>query len=506
MVPANEEVLTWDIKKGELLARWRDPKCKSEVSCIAQSKTDRDVFAVGYADGSIRLWDCKTATVIISFNGHRSAVSTMSFDRSGTRLASGSKDAHIIVWDLIAEVGLYRLRGHKDAVTKIEFLRGEDGALGGSTDGWLLSTGKDALIKLWDLETQHCVETHVAHHGECWTMAVSPDQRGCITAGNDGELKVWGIDTSALSTRAKGDSDCLIPRGTLHRQSKDRATSVTFHPTSNFVASHGADKNVEIWRIRTEDEVKKALKRKRKRKETKADKSAGAEDKPDEDAPETLAAAEVGDVFVSYVTLRTGGKVRSVDWATRGGSKASDAVQLLVSCTNNTLEFYDIPKPVRSEGKKDSAEVPDYNRVYAVDLPGHRTDIRALALSSDDRMLASASSGSLKIWNVQTSTCIRTFECGYALSCAFLPGDKIVVVGTKAGAVELFDVASSAIIDTVQAHEGAIWSLQVHPDGKSLATGSADKHVKFWDFQIVQEEIPGTKVCPPFTDCITEYH
>lgn len=487
------------------------------MSCIVQSGSDRDVFAVGYADGSIRLWDCKTATVVLSFNGHRSAVATMAFDRSGTRLASGSKDAHIIVWDLIAEVGLYRLRGHKDAVTKIEFLRGEDPALGGgdSTDSWLISAGKDSLIKLWDLETQHCVETHVAHHGECWAMAVSPDQRGCITAGNDGELKVWGIDTSALSTRAEGDSDCLIPRGTLYRQSKDRTTSVTFHPTSNFVASHGADKNVEIWRIRTEDEVKKALKRKRKRKEAKADKSTDNDNdndnKPDEEAPETLAAAEVGDVFVSYVTLRTGGKVRSVDWATRGGSRASDAVQLLVSCTNNTLEFYDIPKPARSEGKKEgSIEVPDYNRVYAVDLPGHRTDVRALALSSDDRMLASASSGSLKIWNVQTSACIRTFECGYALSCAFLPGDKIVVVGTKAGTVELFDVASSAIIDTVQAHEGAIWSLQVHPDGKSLVTGSADKHVKFWEFQIVQEEIPGTMVCISIyivsVYCITEYH
>lgn len=396
------------------------------MSAISQSKTDNDIFAVGYADGSIRLWDSKTATIIISFNGHRSAVSTLSFDHTGTRLASGSKDAHIIVWDLIAEVGLYRLRGHKDAITKIEFLRGGDDALGGSNDGWLISTGKDTLIKLWDLSTQHCIETHVAHHGECWAMAVSSDQRGCITAGNDGELKVWGIDTSALSTRAKGDTDCLIPRGTLYRQTKDRALNITFHPTSNFVASHGADKNVEIWRIRTEDEVKKALKRKRKRKEAKTIEK-GSETKPEADeAPETLAAAEVGDVFVSYVTLRTGGKVRSVDWATRGGSKASDAVQLLVSCTNNTLEFYDIPKPLRKEGKKEAAEVPEYNKVYAVELPGHRTDIRALSLSSDDRMLASASSGSLKIWNVRTSTCIRTFECGYALSCAFLPGDKIV--------------------------------------------------------------------------------
>jgi U3 small nucleolar RNA-associated protein 12 len=67
-------------------------------------------------------------------------------------------------------------------------------------------------------------------------------------------------------------------------------------------------------------------------------------------------------------------------------------------------------------------------------------------------------------------------------------------VGTKTGEIEMFDVASSQLIETVNAHEGAIWSLQVHPDGKSLVTSSADKSAKFWNFEIVQEDIPGTKV------------
>jgi len=84
-------------------------------------------------------------------------------------------------------------------------------------------------------------------------------------------------------------------------------------------------------------------------------------------------------------------------------------------------------------------------------------------------------------------------ECGYALCAAFLPGDKIVVVGTKEGDLELYDIAASSLLDKISAHEGAVWTLQVHPDGKSLITGSADKSVKFWNFEIVQEEIPGTK-------------
>ena len=40
------------------------------------------------------------------------------------------------------------------------------------------------------------------------------------------------------------------------------------------------------------------------------------------------------------------------------------------------------------------------------------------------------------------------------------------------------------MLSTIEAHTGAIWSLQVHPDGKSLATGSADKTAKFWAFDV----------------------
>jgi U3 small nucleolar RNA-associated protein 12 len=58
-------------------------------------------------------------------------------------------------------------------------------------------------------------------------------------------------------------------------------------------------------------------------------------------------------------------------------------------------------------------------------------------------------------------------------------------------------VASSALIETVQAHTSSIWSLDVHPDGKSMVTGSADKSAKFWEFQVVQELIPGTKRTTP---------
>ncbi|KIW03981.1 uncharacterized protein PV09_04812 [Verruconis gallopava] len=497
VVGACEEVYQWDVKTGELIGRWKDGSNKANVTAITRSVADPDVYAVGYEDGTIRLWDARIGTVLINFDGHKTAITTLAFDSSGARLASGSKDTDIVVWDLVAEVGLFKLRGHKDQIVSLQWLYTgkEDGtsdAVNGShpESAFILSASKDALIKIWDISSQHCIETHVAQtNGECWAMGVSPDMSGCITAGSDGELKVWSIDLAALAGFSGGVEEkprqCLSDRGILRRQGRDRTTSVQFHPHADYFAVHGAEKAVEIWRIRPDAEVQKSLARKRRRKREKAATTG------DEDVDDNVTAT-ISDVFVPYTIVRTGGKVASVDWI---DVRSHKSLQLLTSCTNNELGAYEIPTHEKISKSKEEAVEP--TRTYSIDLPGHRTDVRALALSSDDKMLASASSGSLKIWNVKTGTCLRTLECGYSLCCAFLPGDRIVVVGTKSGDLELFDIASSTLLESVPAHDGAVMALQIHPDGRSLVSGSADKSAKFWKFEIVEENIPGTRRTTP---------
>lgn len=477
-----------------MVDRWNIDDNNSQVTVITKCAAAPELFAVGYNDGRIRVWDSVTATVVITFNGHKSAITQLVFDQSGGRLASGSKDTDIILWDLVAEVGLYRLRGHKDQITSLHFLSHsaeQGGAVAESESSHLLSTGKDALIKVWDLTSQHCIETQVAQtNGECWALGLSPDGTGCISAGNDGELKAWAVSlpspTSDPPNGVATDRKILHDRGVFYRQGRDRPFGVAFHPSRDLVAVHGPEKSIEIFKVRSEAELRRAMTRKRKRKR---DKAIEEDCDGDEDINETISdasTAPVTEVIVPYVTVRTGGKVRSMDWA---GTKSGKSVSILVSTTNNQLEMFEV---VVLEKIKKSAETPDYNRTVSVDMPGHRSDIRCLALSSDDRMLATASHGSLKIWNARTQSCLRTLDCGYALCGTFLPGDKIVVLGTREGTLELFDIASSTLIDTLQAHEKDVWALQVSPDGKSLITGSADKSAKFWEFKVIQEEVLGT--------------
>ena len=517
-VGANQEVLCWDVKKGELLNRWRDSDCEADVTTIVRSGAEEDIFAVGYSDGSIRIWDAQTTNVLLRFNGHRSAISTLIFDRTGSRLASGSRDTDIIIWNLVSEKAEFKLRGHKDQITGMQFIRtrqrfneephSDEGIELASSDedefsqeNYLVSTSKDSLIKIWDISTPHCIETHVAQTGdECFAMAISPDGRGLITAGSDGELKFWsldlaGLEEAALRVNTRKEQTYLHEQGTLDRQAKGRISGIYFHPRLNYFAIHGPEKAIELWRIRDEDEIKRHLARKRRRRREKN--TTAGESIPDEDTfdqkQDDISSAGVSEVFVPHVIIRTGGKVRSLDWIAGKGSKD---IHLLIATTNNQLEAYQIATKEKIKTASNS-EPPDYNRSYSVDLAGHRTDIRAMALSSDDRMLVTASTGALKLWNVLTRSCLRTLDCGQALCCSFLPGDKVVLIGTKTGELELFDVASSTLLESFQAHDGAIWTLQVHPDGRSVVTGSADKSAKFWNFEIVQEEIPGTRRTTP---------
>lgn len=68
-----------------------------------------------------------------------------------------------------------------------------------------------------------------------------------------------------------------------------------------------------------------------------------------------------------------------------------------------------------------------------LDQAGHRSDVRALVLSSDDATLISASNAGAKIWSAASGACVGTLEGGYGLCCVFAPGNRHAVIGTKVG-------------------------------------------------------------------------
>ncbi|GAA5889234.1 hypothetical protein JCM6882_000682 [Rhodosporidiobolus microsporus] len=555
--PALEDVLVWDVKKGEQVAMWHETGLRSLVTCISRSPTSWDTFAVGYADGSIRLWDAKTQAVTVTFNGHKTAVTALTWDHDGTRLASGSKDTDVIVWDVVGEVGLFRLRGHRDQITALAFIAarpgsdvegGEDGAststplassaaadssapsLPTKPSTHLVTASKDTFIKLFSLATQHCIETVVGHRGEAWSFAYDRDSNVLVSGGGEGEVKCWKVNNDVLlrgvlaageeaeeqkagvgageKTKAKKLKRAITPLAALNLPNTSHThniSQITLHPTLPVLAIHSGERAIDVFRLRTEEELRKKLARRRKREREKKEKKGKGKGKATEEdeEDEEVAEGEDGEIqwrdrLAVWSIVRTTGKIRSFSFAPET-AKSRGEVQILAALANNSLEVYHLPPPASFK-----APAVEPTKLLSLDLPGHRSDVRCLAVSSDDQLIASASHGSLKLWNVKTTKCVRTMECGYAICCSFLPGDRHIVVGTKSGDLLLYDLSSSSLLETFSAHTAPLWSLHVRPDGRGLVTGSADKDVKFWDFEV--REVPAEVEGAPAVKVLTLAH
>ena len=390
--PALEDVLVWDVKKGEQVRRsrppllystqradtplpqvamWHETGLRALVTAISRSPADWDSFAVGYADGSVRLWNAKTQTVTVTFNGHKTAVSSLAWDRDGTRLATGAKDTDIIVWDVVGEVGLFRLRGHRDQITALAFVAARDGsdvdsevvpladpstsssaAAPSRPSTHLISSSKDTFIKLWALETQHCIETVVGHRSEAWSFAYDADSNVLISGGGEGEVKCWKVDNdvllrglSALGGGADADASstdgarkklkrAISPIAALSLPNTSHThniSQITLHPTLPVLAIHSGERAIDVFRLRTEDELRKKLARRRKREREKKDKAKAAKGKgkgkavdgdevDEDDEMDGLEAAADGQIewrdrLAVWSTVRTSGKVRNFSFA-----------------------------------------------------------------------------------------------------------------------------------------------------------------------------------------------
>jgi U3 small nucleolar RNA-associated protein 12 len=241
---------------------------------------DKSTMAVGYSTGEIRAFDYISKKLLCTLRGHRSGVVCLAYDKDGKILASGGADSDIFVWDMVATVGICKLRGHKDVVTGVSFLQRGSQSL-------LVSVSKDTLLKVWDLDTQYCIQTIVGHRCEIWSLAVlhisgahegdsnsdSYDDANVrvITGSSDDVLRGYRIPISGRgrhegSVTAPGgggkddennededlmrlddDEAVLEYYGSVKRTSNDKCSSLALNSVGSLLAAVSSGKVVEVW-------------------------------------------------------------------------------------------------------------------------------------------------------------------------------------------------------------------------------------------------------------------
>ncbi|HPF38990.1 MAG TPA: protein kinase [Phycisphaerae bacterium] len=119
-----------------------------------------------------------------------------------------------------------------------------------------------------------------------------------------------------------------------------------------------------------------------------------------------------------------------------------------------------------------------------VQLVGHEGEVRAVAFSPDDRLLASGGDDrTLRVWEVATGRLLATMT-GHSqkiFTVTFTPDGSRIVSGGNDHVIRFWDTASFGQVFALPGHESYVHSLAFSPDGRQLASGSGDKTVRIWD-------------------------
>ena len=503
------------------------------VHCLTFSSSG---MLLASACRDIVVWDIVEETGLFRLLGHTNTVSSLSFVHVNAAAATTSRDQeeerqHLVStsWDGLCKVWDLQQQ------CSVQTIPAASGPIGAGH-----------VVTLVDKDREK------DNNDETTTTRMGSSSRTRLAIGNaNGQVSVWSLhkplrDTTTTTMIERNNNNksvddvchymgTLVMPETLVAASSfsEKVISCQFHhcPKTKSATAvvllavlHANSKTLSVYRMRTPNETKRKqqrrLQRRKQKQATKSNKNEALtknkkkgllDDDDDDDQqdatttttstttavldPETIHAS---DEFEFVELIRATHKIRSFCFltTTNSGSKKG-TVQIACALSTNALETHQL---VLAATKKKTQQGSNSSRASLLDMYGHSTGIRSIALSSDDAVACTVSKNTTKFWRIDNRACLRSIPLSnnnhnqYCLCVAFLPGNTHVVIGTREGQLLIVEVASGDVVfSETDAHEGAIWSLDIRRPNQDtsmivVVTGSADKSVKFWNVEQDEDE------------------
>lgn len=157
--------------------------------CLAINPVEREL-AVGYSDHTVRIFDLLTYTLKQVIPAHTNSVFTVTYSPDFRYLLTGGRDAHLKVWDVEKKYALQNdIAAHLFAINHLTF----------SPDGRLFATASmDKSIKIWETDTYRLLKVvdrarHAGHGTSVNKLLWTHYQQQLLSGSDDRTISVWKL-------------------------------------------------------------------------------------------------------------------------------------------------------------------------------------------------------------------------------------------------------------------------------------------------------------------------
>ncbi len=307
------------------------------------------------------------------------------------------------------------------------------------------------------MATGECLRTFEGHSDYVSSVCFSADDKFALSGSADKTLKLWDLATGKCLRTFEGQSSDVF--------SASNVFSVCFSADDKFALSGSADKTLKLSKIE-EYTYSAQLNICQFLESTTAIKHESA-------AQDFLAKA--GESFARLNFIETADCIKQAR-SIPGYGRNPEAIELW------TKLYLHLPHQRLNS---------TWNHKT---LKTHSDSVSSVCFSFDGKFALSGSwDKTLKLWDVVTGECLRTFE-GHSQSLdsvCFSADDKFALSGSADKTLKLWDLATGECLRTFEGHSEGVKSVCFSSDGKFALSGSSDQSIKLWflDWELEEREV-----------------